>query len=85
MKKLIYLILTVFLLGSCNEGTENQPLTGSKWGELRNGSAEQVVSSEVMYWSAESRHGSATHFYDFEAVDGTKSLTIFSNTPSNGR
>lgn len=85
MKKLIYLILTVFILVSCNAGTEDQPLTGSKWGELRNGSAEGVVSSEVMYWSGESRPGNATHFYDFEAVDGNKSLTIFSNTPSYGR
>ncbi|HCC70674.1 MAG TPA: hypothetical protein DEQ09_05925, partial [Bacteroidales bacterium] len=85
MKKLLFLVLVITIVSSCSLKDNNQPLTGSKWGELRNGSAEYVVSSEVLYWTPESRRDGATLFYDFDAVDGNKSFTIFSNKPSNGR
>lgn len=82
--KLARLILIALLVISCNS-KENQPLTGSEWGELRNGSAEDVMSSEVLFWSPEGRRDDAIHFYDHIAKEGNKSLTIYSNTPSTGR
>ncbi len=78
------LILIILIVVSCNS-SENQPLTGSGWGELRNGSAEEVMSSEVLFWTPESRREGAIHFYDHIAKEGNKSLTIYSNTPSAGR
>ncbi|MFO7853138.1 MAG: alpha-L-arabinofuranosidase C-terminal domain-containing protein [Bacteroidota bacterium] len=86
MKKLLFFILAVLFMASC-DSYENQPWTGSKWGELRNGSAEDVMSSEIFFWKVppESRRDGAIHFYDFDAKHGNKSLTIYSNTPSYGR
>ena len=85
MGKPIILFILAALIASCSVEKDNQPLTGSKWGELRNGSAEEVVSSVVLYWNPLNRRDAATHFYDYDAVDGNKSLTIFSNKPSQGR
>ncbi|MDT8402317.1 MAG: alpha-L-arabinofuranosidase C-terminal domain-containing protein [Bacteroidales bacterium] len=82
--KLSPLLFTILIIVSCNS-IDNQPLTGSKWGELRNGSAEEVVSSEVLFWTPENRRGGAVLFYDFEAKEGNKSLTIYSTSPSYGR
>jgi alpha-N-arabinofuranosidase len=84
MKKLIFLALAASFIASCSSD-ENQPLTGSQWGELRNGSAEDVTSSEVLFWTPESRRGGAILFYDFDAREGDKSLTIYSDRPSYGR
>ncbi len=84
MKKLIFLILGALYIASCGSD-ESQPLTGSQWDELRNGSAEDVVSSEVLFWTPESRRGGAVIFYDFDAKEGNKSLTIYSDNPSYGR
>jgi alpha-N-arabinofuranosidase len=84
MKKLIFLALAALFIASCSSD-ENQPLTGSRWGELRNGSAEDVTSSEVLFWTPESRRGGAILFYDFDAREGDKSLTIYSDRPSYGR
>ncbi len=85
MKKTLFVIIASILVAGCAQKNDNQPLTGSKWGELRNGSAEDVVSSKVEYWEpGDVRSNMATHFYDFDAKDGNKSLTIFSNTPAMG-
>ena len=84
MKRLVLVTITLALLVACNNET-NEPRTGSQWGLIPNGSAEDVVSSEVNYWTADSRGNSAIHFYDDIAVDGTKSLTIKSNQPAAGR
>ncbi len=84
MRKLIFFIIAALFIASCGSD-ENQPLTGSKWGELRNGSAEDVMSSEVLFWTPESRRDAAILFYDFEAKEGNKSLIIHSDRPSYGR
>ena len=85
-KPTIFLWMSLVYL-SCSVKNGTQPLAGSNWGELRNGSAEHVVSSEVQFWDPpDSRRARiATHFYDFDAKKGNKSLTIFSNTPAYGQ
>ncbi|MCD6347554.1 MAG: hypothetical protein J7L96_09065, partial [Bacteroidales bacterium] len=82
--KLLLLLITLTLI-SCENNSEPQPLTGSNWGEIYNHSIEQVVSSDVKYWEPTRGNGSAVHFFSSEAKEGTKSLTIYSNSPKNGR
>lgn len=84
MKTNNVLLISFLLLGSCTV-KEQQPLTGSNWGDLRNGSAEKVVSSEITFWNAEQRGTDAQHFFDYEAIDGKKSLSIQSSRISSGR
>ncbi|MFP4488151.1 MAG: alpha-L-arabinofuranosidase C-terminal domain-containing protein [Bacteroidales bacterium] len=85
MKNLLSLLIISMAAFACSMEKENQPLTGSEWGQLRNGSAEDVVSSEVMYWTPDNNRNGAIHFYDFIAKEGNKSLTIHSDTPAHGR
>ena len=85
MKKLLVLLIISMAAFACSRDKNNQPLTGSEWGQLRNGSAEETVSSEVMHWTPENNRNGAIHFYDYAAKEGNKSLTIFSNTPARGR
>jgi alpha-N-arabinofuranosidase len=85
LNNLIKIIAIMMLVTSCNLNYENQPLSGSDWGDLRNGSAEEVASSTVLHWTPESRQGSADHFYSLDAKSGSKSLRISSTTPSSGR
>ena len=84
MNKSPLIIFAVLFVSACNS-IDKQPLTGSEWGNLRNGSAEEVMSSEVLFWTPENRRDGATHFYDSESKEGKKSFTIFSNTFSYGR
>lgn len=84
MKTPASIFLMLLLLSSCSS-KEIQPLTGSRWGEIPNPSAEQVASSEVVGWIADKGDWTATHFYSQEAQSGTKSWTIFSHVPKFGR
>ena len=85
MKTRLAILLCATLLASCTTKQDHQPLTGTAWGEIPNASAEQVRSAEVIDWTADRGRGPAECFYDFQAVDGTKSLTIFSSKPAYGR
>ncbi len=85
MKKLLSLLIISIVALACSTDKDNQPLTGSEWGELRNGSAEELVSSEVLYWTPDDNRSGSMHFYDFIAKEGNKSLTIHSDTPARGR
>jgi alpha-N-arabinofuranosidase len=62
----------------------NQPLSGGKWGEVRNGSAEDIISDGVAYWNSNRWEGDPMPFYDDVAHSGTKSLCISSSVPSSG-
>ncbi len=85
MKTTIIGLLVCLILISCQNNTDNQPLTGSPWGEIPNPSVEEVVSSEVKNWTSDRGNQSATHFYSQEAYEGNKSLMIFSKEPKHGR
>lgn len=50
MKKNNIVLFGIAVLCACSVPKERQPLTGGQWGEIKNGSAEEVVSSEVLYW-----------------------------------
>lgn len=78
MRKLLFLSAAILLItGCCGCQTSDKPLSGSDWGEVRNGSIEEVISNDVPYWSAgNQRFSNALCFYDSEAHDGTKSLCI---------
>ena len=52
MKKNNIVLFGIAVLCACSVPKERQPLTGGQWGEIKNGSAEEVVSSEVLYWQA---------------------------------
>ena len=52
IKTLSILLLAALTLSSCFGNKSAQPSAGGKWGEIRNASAEDVVSSEVAYWTA---------------------------------
>lgn len=83
---LIALAIMPFCFWSCDGSAGSQPMSGSKWGEIPNKSVENVQSTEVLGWEPLSGRGVgiAMHFYDSEAHDGTKSLTIQSAQPARG-
>ena len=76
MKKNNIVLFGIAVLCACSVPKERQPLTGGQWGEIKNGSAEEVVSSEVLYWQAPPASKEVLHFYDATAHDGTRSLCI---------
>jgi len=79
MKRFLSLSAIALLSAACCGGSGDQPLTGGQWGEIRNASAEEVISDQVSYWTPrESRFQNAVCFYDSEAREGTKSLCISS-------
>ena len=82
MKKLSILSVIIIAFAACN--TQNQPGTGSNWGEIINPSAERVVSSIVEGWQTD-RWADATCFYSNQAQEGSKSLVISSESPASGR
>ena len=71
MKKNNIVLFGIAVLCACSVPKERQPLTGGQWGEIKNGSAEEVVSSEVLYWQAPPASKEVLHFYDATAHDGT--------------
>lgn len=81
MNKYILILSIISLFISCK--SENQPMTGSEWGNIPNGSAEKVVSDIVESWYYDSWEN-VNHFYDNIAYDGNKSLLLFSSIPSYG-
>ena len=85
MKDLLILIALLSLLAGCVPQNENQPLTGSDWGDLRNGSAEDVVSSTVLHWTPESGQRSAQHFYSYDQRKAQKASASAVLTPLSGR
>lgn len=84
MKTKLILIIALLSLLSCQSKIDTQPLNGSKWGEISNPSFEKVISSHVENWVSAGGNNAATHFYSNEAIEGTKSLTIHSTSPSHG-
>ena len=64
MKKNNIVLFGIAVLCACSVPKERQPLTGGQWGEIKNGSAEEVVSSEVLYWQAPPASKEVLHFYD---------------------
>lgn len=84
MKKNNIVLFGIAVLCACSVPKERQPLTGGQWGEIKNGSAEEVVSSEVLYWQAPPASKEVLHFYDATAHDGTRSLCISADGLANG-
>lgn len=84
MKKNLILWSTL-LLCACSASKESQPLAGGDWGVLRNASAEEVVSSKVLYWQPASDQQGALHFYDAVAHEGSKSLCISADGYAQGQ
>ena len=84
MKKNNIVLFGIAVLCACSVPKERQPLTGGQWGEIKNGSAEEVVSSEVLYWQAPPASKEVLHFYDATAHDGTRSLCISAEGLANG-
>lgn len=82
IKTLSILLLAALTLSSCFGNKSAQPSAGGKWGEIRNASAEDVVSSEVAYWTASQTRAMGGNvapllFYDGGvAHEGAKSLCI---------
>ena len=85
MKTKLFLFLVLLSFISCTSNSDIQPLSGSNWGEIMNGDAENVVSSNVINWTSDGGNQAATHIFRNEAKKGNKSLTIFSYAPKHGR
>lgn len=84
MRKGIYFLLLAGVWG-CSGMQQGKPLSGGDWGELKNGSAEEVVSSKVLYWETDVWMKEALHFYDGVAHEGAKSLCISADVFAQGR
>ncbi len=82
---LITLVGFLTMLSSCTSMTNQEPLAGSKWGEILNPSAERVISNTVEYWEPARGRDAAIHFYSQEAHHGTKSLMLQADEPKVGR
>ena len=78
MRKLQILLATALIISSC-AGNEGQVSI------IPNPSAEEGTGSTVNGWTAETRGGGMTAFYDFEAHEGKRSLMLQSNRPAGGR
>ncbi len=77
------LIPAVLLMQACSGGmTENLPVEYSR---IINPSAEEVESSVVKGWTAESRSNAILHYDQEAAHHGTKSLMIRSGREASGR
>lgn len=72
----IMAIFPVFIWSCNSSASKSQPLSGTNWGEIPNKSVENVQSTEVLGWQPQTGRDVAMHFYDSEAHDGAKSLTI---------
>ena len=83
MRKLWIGAMVLVGMGMIACQSEVQPKTGSNWGEVPNGSAEQVVSDKVLDWTYGTGE-SVRHIHDNQAKDGTKSLLMYSATPADG-
>ncbi|MBE6335014.1 MAG: alpha-L-arabinofuranosidase [Bacteroidales bacterium] len=83
MRKLWIGAMVLVGMGMVACQSEVQPKTGSNWGQVPNGSAEQVVSDKVLDWTYGTGE-SVRHIHDNQAKDGTKSLLMYSATPADG-
>jgi len=82
MKRLLF-ISSLLIVAACGAGNGgNEPLTGGRWGEIRNASAEEVVSGDVLYWTT--KPSDTVCFYDSQSHEGTKSLCISSSEYATG-
>jgi alpha-N-arabinofuranosidase len=85
MRNLLILLSIYAFTTACMRNTDNQPLTGSNWGEIHNASFEKVASSEVKDWISDKGNHVGIHIYDHVAQEGNKSITIYSSEPKSGR
>lgn len=79
------LLLVVAGICACSGTRQGQPLSGGDWGVLPNASAEDVISSKVLYWETDAWMKEALHFYDAVAHEGKRSLCISADGFANGR
>lgn len=74
-------------LCACGHPKEVQPLTGSRYGELPNGSAEEVMSDQVKGWSADTWSKGVIYRCDSvtPAREGKNSLCLEADSFAYGR